>query len=155
MFDRCSGKNEEIACVALTDPPLLKPDHHQCSFIVMVIDRVIDGSPAHSHHDNHHHHHGEVYCLNSMVGGLSGEYSKAWFKPTHFGSLGRNFFFGILYNGEGVHIGGEACPFIIVSVKINTAEKILRMMTSESNLPPIQVRVCFPSKWNFPEKKIK
>ena len=42
MFDRCAGKNEEIACVALTDPPLLKPDHHQCSFIV--IDRVIDGS---------------------------------------------------------------------------------------------------------------
>ena len=91
MFDRCSGKNEEIACVALTDPPLLKPDHHQCSFVVMVIDRVIDGSPAHSHQDNNHHHHGEVYCLNSMVGGLSGEYSKAWFKPTHFGSLGGNF----------------------------------------------------------------
>ena len=44
MFDRCAGKNEEIACVALTDPPLLKPDHHQCSFVVMVIDRVIDGS---------------------------------------------------------------------------------------------------------------
>ena len=43
------------------------------------------------------------------------------------------------------------CHFLIVRVKINTAEIILKMLTSESNLPPMQVRVCFPSKWNFPE----
>ena len=48
-----------------------------------------DHDDHHNHHHDHHddHQDGEVYCLNSMVGGVRGEYSKAWFNPTHFGSF--------------------------------------------------------------------